>query len=267
MRGAAVLPLCGLEAPVTAIFTSSKGEKGMNTSITPGRAAALGASALAGLLLAGCAMGGHPQNQTNEMQSSQMKSDEMPSSGMQKSGMDTTMQMSNRYGGPAYHGEPALGVTVALVMAGGGPGDFSLVTALNSMLGEKTVNAEVTKLTEQYGKKRVGMWVKVMEFYIADTLKIAQAKGIELPAPADLSGTELAAALVKAGTAKDGTFWAGYLFDHAVSHPIHIQLMNDADAEFGAKWDANAHAITNQAFYDVAQALGMKQVKLASYNE
>lgn len=170
----------------------------------------------------------------------------------------------NRYGGSSYHGKPALSVTVALVKAGGGPSNFSLVTALNSMLGAKTVKAEVGKLTKQYGKKNVRMWVKVMNFYIDDTLKIAKAKNIKLPAPADLSGTDLAKALVKAGTTKDHTFWAGYLFDHAVSHDIHVQLMNDADKKFGEKWDANAHKVTNQAFYDVAQALGIKNVKLAS---
>ncbi|MGH8427606.1 MAG: hypothetical protein ACRES7_06460 [Gammaproteobacteria bacterium] len=170
----------------------------------------------------------------------------------------------NRYGGPVYNGAPALGVTVALVAAGGGPSKFSLVTALDSMLGKKTVAAEVAKLTKQYGKQSVDKWVEVVNFYIADTLKIVKAKGIKLPPAAPLSGTELARALVKAGTTPDGTFWAGYLFDNAVSHPIHNQLMDDTDAKFGAKWDANAHMVTNQAFYDVAHALGMKDVKLAS---
>jgi hypothetical protein len=129
---------------------------------------------------------------------------------------DSSMNGTNRFGGPVYHGKPALAVTVALVKAGGGPDDFSLITALNHMLGEKTVKAEVAKLTTQYGSRRVNAWVKVMDFYVSDTLKIVKAKGITLPAPADLSGAELAGALVKAGTAPDGTFWAGYLFDHAV---------------------------------------------------
>lgn len=173
---------------------------------------------------------------------------------------------TNRYGGPMYTGKPALAVTVALVEAGGGPRHFSLVTALNHMLGKKTVAAEVVKLTKQYGKKRVGMWVKVMDFYVADTLRIVKAKGIKLPPPAKLSGMALAKALVKAGTDKQGTFWAGHLFDTAVSHPIHVQLMNDADATFGERWDANAHEITNQAFYDVAQSLGLKNVKLAPFH-
>ncbi|MGH8226056.1 MAG: hypothetical protein ACRER1_07905 [Gammaproteobacteria bacterium] len=180
--------------------------------------------------------------------------------------MNSQPAAMNRYGGPVYDGAPALNVTVALVVAGGGPGHFSLVTALNSMLGAKTVKAEVAKLAKHYGTKRVNAWVKVMDFYVADTLKIVKAKGIKLPPPAKLSGVQLATTLAKVGTDKRGVFWAGLLFDHAVSHAIHIQLMNDADAKFGAKWDANAHAVTNLAFYDVAQALGMKQVKLAPFH-
>jgi len=190
----------------------------------------------------------------------------MHNSSMKSSSMSMHSTGTNRFGGPVYDGKPALAVTVALVEAGGGPGHFSLVTALNHMLGKKTVKAEVAKLTRQYGAKRVTAWVTVMNFYVDDTLKIVKAKGINLPPPAKLSGVELAKTLVKAGTDSQGTFWAGYLFDHAVSHPIHNQLMNDADAKYSAKWDANAHAITNQAFYDVAQALGDKSVKLVPYH-
>lgn len=208
-------------------------------------------TAIAGMLITGCAMGGQSDMHNGSMKSSSMS--------MQSAG-------TNRFGGPVYDGKPALAVTVALVEAGGGPNDFSLVTALNHMLGKKTVDEEVAKLTKQYGSKRVTAWVTVMNFYVDDTLKIVKAKGIKLPPPAQLSGVELAKTLVKAGTDSQGTFWAGYLFDHAVSHPIHKQLMNDADSKYSAKWDANAHAITNQAFYDVAQALGDKSVKLAPYH-
>lgn len=221
----------------------------MNMSTKSGLTAALAGVATAGLLIAGCAMGGQSG---------------MDGSSMQGASMST--QATNRFGGPVYGGKPALAVTVALVQAGGGPGHFSLVTALDHMLGKKTVEAEVAKLTKQYGTHRVHAWVEVMNFYVADTLKIVKAKGIALPAPAKLSGVELAKTLVKVGTDKDGVFWAGLMFDHAVSHPIHVQLMDDADAKYGAKWDANAHAVTNQAFYDVAQALGDKSVKLSPYH-
>lgn len=218
------------------------------------------AAAAGCLLVAGVAMGA--QSNTSRQSSSSGAMNDL-SSGMHTGDM---MSKQNRFGGPVYLGKPALPVTVALVQAGGGAGNFSLVTALNYMLGHETVKAEVAKLTQQYGADRVHNWITGINFYIHDTLQIVQAKGMTLPPPADLSGTELAKALVKAGTASDGTFWAGRLFDVAVSHPIHIQLMNDADAKYGAKVDATAHLITNQAFYDVAQALGMNNVRLAPFH-
>ena len=172
----------------------------------------------------------------------------------------------NWFGGPGYKGKPALAVTAALVSAGGGAKDFSFSKALVAMLGEKTVNAEVAKLTKQYGKQDVDGFIGGMTFDVNDALKRATEQGIELPPPADLHGAALAKALVKAGTAPDGAFWAGHMFDYTISHALHDQVMADVDAQDGQAADANTHRILNQAMYDVAQALGMKHVKLASFH-
>lgn len=171
----------------------------------------------------------------------------------------------NWFGGPIYTGEPALGATAALVKAGGGADDFSFARALVSMLGQDTVNAEVAKLNKQYGEDAVKHFIAGMDFAITDGLKRATEAGVTLPrAPADLKGAELAKALVEAGTAPDGTFWSGHLFDKAISHQLHNLVMADIDAKFGHDADKNTHKILNQAMYDVAQALGSKDVKLAS---
>lgn len=172
----------------------------------------------------------------------------------------------NMFGGPAYLGSPDLELTAALVKAGGGPEHFSTAKALTSMLGAKTVHAEVAKLTKQYGKDKVDNWLKGMDAVVADALKHATAKGIKLPhAPAKLHGKALAVALVKAGTDKDGVFWSGHLYDMLVSHGIHNAVMADIDAKKGGMaLDQDVHRITNQAFYDVAHALGHRQVRLAS---
>jgi hypothetical protein len=184
------------------------------------------------------------------------------------SGTDTSEMgtMHGRFGGPVYTGAPALTVTAALVKAGGGAASFSIAKALVSMLGADTVNAEVGKLSKQYGKDEVGAWLKTFDFAVADSLKIATAAGVTLPdAPSDLTGAKLAQTLVSAGTASDGTFQIEFLLDKAVSHKIHVQVMNDIDADkdLGKLADLHYHQISNQAFYDVAQALGMKSVKLA----
>ena len=184
------------------------------------------------------------------------------------SGQDTSMNgtMHGRFGGPVYDGAPALNVTSALVAAGGGASNFSTAKALVSMLGADTVNAEVAKLSKQYGQDEVNMWLKTFDFAVSDSLKIATAAGVTLPAPsADLTGATLAKTLVTAGTAPDGTFQIEFLLDKAVSHKIHVQVMNDIDAnpDLGKLADLHYHQISNQAFYDVAQALGMTSVKLA----
>lgn len=170
----------------------------------------------------------------------------------------------NWFGGPVYHGQPALEVTAALVKAGGGAEDFTFSKALVSMLGEKTVNAEVAKLNKQYGEENVTNFINGMTFAVKDGLKRATEAGVALPAaPADLEGVKLAEALVSAGTAPDGTWWSGYLFDKALSNAIHVQVMVDIDTKYGHGADRNTHKILNQAMYDVAQALGHKNVKLA----
>ncbi len=175
-------------------------------------------------------------------------------------GSDTT----NWFGGPIYNGEPALDATAALVKAGGGAENFSFAKALVSMVGEKTVNAEVAKLTQQYGKANVDNFIDGMTFAVKDGLKRATEKGVKLPAPpAALHGAALAKGLVQAGTTPDGTFWSGYLFDKALSHPIHVAVMADIDAKFNHGADENTHKILNQAMYDVAHALGETSVKLA----
>lgn len=176
-------------------------------------------------------------------------------------------KMMSRYGGPIYSGAPALTVTASLVAAGGGPEYYSTAKALTAMVGAPTVTAEVAKLSKQYGKSNVTQWLKTFDFAVGDALKIATAKGIKLPA-ADpkLTGKALATTLVTAGTAPDGTFQIEFLLDKAVSHGIHVQVMNDIDKDpaYGRKVDLTYHEISNQAFYDVAQALGATSVKLSS---
>ncbi|MDN5871953.1 MAG: hypothetical protein L0H73_14680 [Nitrococcus sp.] len=132
------------------------------------------------------------------------------------------------------------------------------------MLGEETVNAEVAKLQKQYGKQAVAGFISGMDYAVKDALKRATEAGIKLPTPPpELEGVTLAEALVKAGTAPDGIFWAGYLFDHALSHKLHKQVMIDIINNVSADANLTTHKILNQAMYDVAHALGHNQVKLA----
>jgi hypothetical protein len=174
--------------------------------------------------------------------------------------------VNNRYGGPSYDGQPALAATAALVKAGGGPEKFSIVVALTEMVGAPLADAEVAKLTKQYGKAAIGQWVTGFNFSVEDALRLATKAGVTLPeAPQDLQGKTLAVALVTAGVdPRTGVFWAGLLYDNAVSHKIHDLVMDDIDAKYGQATDMTVHRITNQAMYDLAHALGHDSVKLAA---
>lgn len=173
-------------------------------------------------------------------------------------------QQKNWFGGESYQDDPALQVTAALIQAGGGVNHFDFQTALISMLGEETVNAEINKLVDQYGQQEVTGFVAGMTYAVNRAIQHVMDAGIALPAAPDgLQGVQLAKTLVEAGTSADGTWWSGILFDKALSHPIHNQVMADIEATHGFEVDKLTHKILNQAMYDVALALGYENVKLA----
>jgi len=237
--------------------------------------AGLGLAAMLALNLAACGNSGSSSTDTSQSAATAAPAATAMAGGSMAGAMtkprdmgkDTMMSgaMHGRFGGPVYTGAPALNVTAALVMAGGGPAKYSTAAALTAMVGKATVTAEVGKLTKQYGAAAVGQWLKTFDFAVNDSLKIATAKGIKLPA-ADpkLTGAKLASTLVTAGTDTDGVFQIEFLLDKAVSHGIHVQVMNDIDAAagYGKKADLDYHTISNQAFYDVGEALKLP-VKLA----
>jgi hypothetical protein len=178
---------------------------------------------------------------------------------------DGKMVKMARYGGPSYGGAPALVVTASLIEAGGGVEKFSIAKALTAMVGEKLVTAEVEKLTRQYGAEKVKIWLEVFDFAVRDAARIATEAGVKLPKP-EIKGMKLAETLVKAGLDKDGTFYTEFLLDKAVTNAIHHQVMDNIDKKYGTEADGIYHQITNQAMYDLAQALGVKKVKLASFH-
>ncbi len=132
------------------------------------------------------------------------------------------------------------------------------------MAGPSVANAEVAKLTKQYGQERVSSYVIVQNFAVDDAVKRATAAGVKFPSPT-LQGAALAKRVVTLGLI-NGTYYEGYQLDHLVTNPIHDAVMNDIDAKYGTVADANYHLISNQAHYDLAQALGATSVKLAPYH-
>jgi hypothetical protein len=174
------------------------------------------------------------------------------------------MADDNRYGGAAYGGTPDLAATAAVITAGGGPAHFSIAAALTSMVGPDLTNAEVKKLSAQYGDAAVASWASLWTYIIADAVKHAVAAGVKLP-PAAPGGKALAARLVQDGVTQQ-TFWTGHMLDELVTHNIHDAVMDDINAKYGKDVDVNYHKITNQAMYDLARALGATNVELAYFH-
>ena len=166
--------------------------------------------------------------------------------------------------GIPYNGAPDLLAASSLVAAGGAAEHFSIVAALRSLAGNKIANAELLKLTRQYGPGKVASFVKVQNFAVDEAVRDATTAGVTFPAPT-LSGTVLAVRITKHGL-QDGTYYEGAMLDKLVSHTIHEAVMDSIDAQYGAAADANYHRIADQAHYDLAQALGAKSVKLAAYH-
>lgn len=171
--------------------------------------------------------------------------------------MPGLMDESTRFSGSCcvYTGAPALAVTLSMVEAGGGPKDFSTAMLLKRLTGP-LFNAEVAKLTAQYGKAQVGQFLKTFDFVVNDSLRIVTMKAVAMPArpnPDPSNGRALAAALWSAGQTGEG-FNVEVMLDRAVSHPIHVQVMKDIDAKYGLAADAQYHAILTTAMKDLAAA-------------
>ena len=154
-----------------------------------------------------------------------------------------------------YTGAPGLAVTLSMVEAGGGPNDFSTVTLLKTLAGPH-FDAEVAKLTNQYGKAQVAQFLKTFDFVVDDSLKIVGEKKIALPSqpnPDPKNGEALAGALWAAGQTGEG-YNVEVMLDRAVSHPIHFKVMSDIDVKYGLAADAQYHAILTTAMKDLASA-------------
>ncbi|MFZ0031297.1 MAG: hypothetical protein WAK84_05440 [Candidatus Cybelea sp.] len=154
-----------------------------------------------------------------------------------------------------FTGAPSLALTLSMVEAGGGPSSFNTVTLLKTLTGPQ-FDAEVAKLTNQYGKEQVAQFLKTFDFVVNDSLKIVTAKKIALPSQPDPNpkdGAALAGALWAAGQSGQG-FNVEVMLDRLVSHPIHVKVMSDIDAKYGLAADAQYHAILTTAMKDLAAA-------------
>jgi hypothetical protein len=106
----------------------------------------------------------------------------------------------------------------------------------------------------------VTSFLTVFNFVISDSLRLVTAANVPLPStpvPDPANGKALSAALYTAGVTPSGRFDVEYMLDDLVTHPIHVQVMNDIDAKYGQPADANYHAVLTQAILDLKTAYGL----------
>jgi hypothetical protein len=158
--------------------------------------------------------------------------------------------------GPSYSGTPDVNVAAAFYASGGGPGDFSVVRAMKSMIGEAQLQSEMTKLAGTYGQTNADLFPRVFDFTMNDAWSRAGRDNLMIPPFGSHEGAALAHDLVRDGTAPTGTFWTGYLLDHTMTPQVRAQVVADVVARYGAARAATFNRMANQFFFDVSLTLG-----------
>jgi len=157
---------------------------------------------------------------------------------------------------PVYTGSPNLPLTLSMIVAGGGPANFDSTKLVGTLAGP-LAPAEVQSLTAKFGAANVASFLTVFNFVISDSLRLVTAAKVPLPStpvPDPMNGKALSAALYTAGITPAGHYDVEYMLDDLVTHPIHVQVMNDIDAKYGGPADGNYHAVLTQAMNDLKAA-------------
>ncbi len=158
--------------------------------------------------------------------------------------------------GPAaaipYHGAPDLKLTVDIVTAGTGPSGFDSKVLFKNMYGD-AMPAEAAKLTKQYGAAAVGDFFTLMDFSIADVVRMVKRDKVLLPAADEpLSPVKLDRSIVLIGHSPSGKYDVGYMLERLISHNYHHELMRDLNAHFSQERVATFHSFLGTVVTDTS---------------
>ena len=152
-----------------------------------------------------------------------------------------------------YHGTPDLKLTVDLVTAGTGPSGFDTKVLFKNMYGD-SMPAEAAKLTKEYGAASVGDFFTLMDFSIADVVRMVKRDNVALPAAdAPLSPIKLDRSVVLIGHSPSGKYDVGYMLERLISHKYHHELMADLNSHFSQERVATFHSILGTVVTDTSQ--------------
>lgn len=193
------------------------------------------ASALSILILTSCASSQHP--------TSQPARDTM------------TITAPANYTEHSYRGAPDLGLTTAIVQAGGGAAGFDSGKLFQRLAGNKAP-AEAAKLQKLYGKAKMAAFMQTFTFSVHDLARLFDLNHIALPATpriAPTDGRAITLAIYRDGIMPTGKYDCGYMMEHLMTHPIHIVLMHDINVArgHGPAHNANFHLILTRMIADL----------------
>lgn len=152
-----------------------------------------------------------------------------------------------------YNGAPDLKLTVDLVTAGTGPSGFDSHVLFKNMYGT-AMPAEAAKLTERYGAAAVTDFFTLMDFSVADVLKMVTRDKVALPAAdSPLSPVRLDRSVVLIGHSPNGNYDVGYMLERLISHDYHHALMADLNSHFSQQRVATFHSVLGSVVEDTAQ--------------
>jgi hypothetical protein len=171
-----------------------------------------------------------------------------------------TVTVPAKYRANSYRGAPDLGLTSALIIAGGGAGHFDAAKLFHVLGGPKT-GAERAQLDRQYGRAKVDAFLQTFSFAMIELVQLFRDNHITLPAKprvAPSDGRAMALAVYRDGIMPNGKYDCGYMMEHLMTHPIHVVLMHDIDNErgHGPKHNANFHIMLTRVVLDLKKSYG-----------
>jgi hypothetical protein len=149
------------------------------------------------------------------------------------------------------------GLTGAFYASGGGAGNFSTIRALNSMLGSATVQAEIERLQDRYD---TSTFIQAFDFAMDDAWAKAGRADVSVSTSSDLTGAQLATALVSAGT-QHRVFTVQRLFSALFPPQVAADVLLDVDVKYGADASKSFHDVANAFFTDTGESLGVAALK------
>jgi hypothetical protein len=155
----------------------------------------------------------------------------------------------------SYRGKPDLGLTLAIVAAGGGPAHFTSARLFRALAGPHA-GAESRKLTRLYGKAKMAAFMQTFTFAVHDLALLFKMNDVALPGKPSIApdkGRAIVGAIYHDGIMPTGKYDCGYMMEHLMTHPVHVVLMHDIDVAHGhgPRHNANFHIILTRMVVDL----------------